>query len=149
MRGVALIIGLFLVLTPLFGQDYWVFAGAGWNRAETPEGSGFLNFGANLGSGNFALTTVEMTSRTSSIRAGYARLLKFKDRFGLLALGDAGVISGEGSVGGAFSGGGILTYDISKWTRVAGTHAVFVVRVNKSSMNDVQPTFGFGVGKVF
>jgi len=129
--------------------QYFLAAGAGFNHYVVPQASGWMTFGAKVGDGSYTYTTVTMTGKSSSLSAGYARVLIQQDNFTLMALGDAGVTSGEGNVGGAFAGGGSLSYDISKWTHVPKTFAVATVKVLKTSLNDVQPVFCFGIGKAF
>jgi len=129
--------------------QYFLAAGAGFNHYTVPQASGWMTFGAKVGDGNYTYTTVTMTGKSSSMSVGYARVLIQQDSFTLMALGDAGVTSGEGNVGGAFAGGGSLSYDVSKWTHVPKTFAVATVKVLKTSLNDVQPVFCFGIGKAF
>ena len=152
-----------LIATACFAQDaaqpsapsiayqpqYWLAAGAGFNKYASPQANGWLTFGVRVGDASYTYTTVSMTSVNSTLSAGYARILIEQDRFTLMALGDAGVSSGSGNVGGAFSGGGALAYDISRWTKIPRTYAVATVKVLKTSLNDVQPVFGFGIGKAF
>ncbi len=153
-RLVLCLLALALVLpclaqTTLEQPQYLLGAGAGFNSAASPRTNGWMTFGAKVTQNNYSLTTLEMTGKRSSLRTGVARVLLEKDRFALIALGDAGVQAGSENAGGAFSGGGSLLYDISRWVKTSNAYAVATVRVLKTSLEDVQPVFSFGFVKTF
>lgn len=133
---------------------YWVAAGVGWNHYSNLQALGWVNGGAQVTTNNYIMTSIDMTSQNASIRASYARVLSRKGAWGLLALGDGGILTGESSVTGVFGPGGAITYDISRIVRSEGMHLVFVCRVLKSGFNDgplneVKPVFQIGIGKSF
>lgn len=145
---VALILGF---AVSAFAQDpkYFVGAGMGFNNYDKPQSTGFMTFAVNVAPGQYTTTTMELTGKTSSVRAGYERVLAKSGNVTLLAKGDAGVTTSAGNVGGSYSGGGTLLYDCSKWTKTPGTYFIGSVSATKSSLENVKPTFYFGFGKSF
>lgn len=125
---------------------YFVAAGAGWNHYSRPQASGWLTFGAQISGSNYGYSVLTMTSQHATMGAGYARLLASHDGFTLFGLGDMGIITGLGEVGGSFTGGSAVSYDISRWTKIPKTFAIVSVKVRKTTLNEVEPTFHFGVG---
>ena len=158
MKRIALALSLFLC-SFAFAQEptnpkYWVAMGAGWNHYSCPQALGWINAAAQLTENNYSLFSIDMTSVDASFRGGVARVLSRKGNWGLLALGDAGMVSGLGEVTGIFGGGGVVTYDISRLVKSEGVHVMVAVRVLKSGftngpLNHVKPVFEFGVGKSF
>ncbi|WP_321471172.1 hypothetical protein [uncultured Paludibaculum sp.] len=149
-----------LCLLPVAAQDtspapqggeaqYFVAAGAGFNRYADKQASGWLTFGARIAPGLYTYSLLTMTDQTSTIGQGFMKVLIRQDGFTLSALGDAGVAAGEGAVGSAFAGGGSLNYDISRWTKVPKTWVTATVKVAKTTLGEAQPVFCFGFGKSF
>ena len=129
--------------------QYSIAAGAGFNYLESPQAKGWATFAAKIADKTYSLSTLDMTSKGSSLRTGLLRTVYSSGGFTLGILADAGVVAGQGSVGGAFTGGGVVTCDISKFAKVPGAFAVGAVRVVQAAGGGVSPTFSFGVGKNF
>lgn len=132
-----------------YQPQYWIAAGAGFNHYARPQAAGWMQFAVKASDNNYVTTSIDMTAARATLRGGFTRILVQEGRIGLLAMGDAGVAVGDGTSGGAFTGGGALTYNISALTKVPHTYAVAAVRVLKISGTDVQPIFEFGIGKSF
>jgi hypothetical protein len=132
-----------------YQPQFVLSAGAGWNHYAAPQSAGWMTFGARIADGTYSLTSIDMTSQTSSIRTGLSRVLIRQGYFTLTALGDAGIASGSGTAGAAFSGGGSVLYDISRWSKVEHTYLIGTVRVLKTTLTEVQPVFALGIGKAF
>jgi hypothetical protein len=131
---------------------YFISFGGGYTRNATPQAaSGFVSAAIGLGGGNYSITTIDMTSATSSIRTGFAKVFSQSGNFTLLGRVDAG-ISTVTPVIGSFSGGGILMYRLPK---LQNTFAFGEVRIEGASTttaaspNQVTPGFYFGFGKTF
>ncbi len=159
MRHTAIALSLLLCLSAAAvaqqpTPQYWVAAGAGWNHYSAPQALGWVNAAVRLTENNYSLTSIDMTSVNASIRTGFARILTRKGNWGLLLLGDAGVMSGADAVTGAFGAGGAVTFDLSRFVRADGIHLVVACRVLKSGFSDgplnhVKPVFEFGFSKSF
>ena len=130
-------------------QNYWTAWGAGFNQYSDKQVSGWTSFGVKISDNNYSYTTIETTANGSSTRTGVARVLLKIKGFRLLALGDAGASTNSSNFGGAYSGGGVLTYDVSKLIKQNGIHIVFTARALNGSVINLQPVFSFGIGKAF
>ena len=128
-----------------YQPQFFLAAGAGFNKYDTPQSQGFLTFGVKLSDLNFTATNLIMTSKASSITQDFGHYLIQENNFTLAALVGGGVATGNGSVGGSVGGGISLGYDISKYTKLSHTGFVATVKVDKTSGADVKPTFLFGV----
>lgn len=99
----------------------------------------------------FSYTTLELTSTVATIRTGAAKILFQSGNFGFIALGDAGLATGNGSTLGSFSGGGFLMYDIG--SRVTKSIDHFYIGVGGRGLSftgtTVKPIFEITFGKGF
>lgn len=154
-----------LVVVPTFAQTpadhtdpatYFVGVGSSYNRYATPPAaSGWLSVGAKLSPGLYSITTLDMTSTSSSLRTGLAKLVKQSGNFSLFIHADGGFVSGSvtggtGATLGSFSGGGMIMYDLSGVSKkLQHTYAVGVVRILSITSTSVQPVFEFGFGRSF
>jgi hypothetical protein len=135
---------------PTLSQPQFILSGGlGFNHYETPQIKGQLSFATRVADGLYNISTLNTTSKVSTLSTGIAKRFHVGEGFALSALVDGGIATGGGNVGGAVSGGGILTYDVSKWSKVSGSFAYGAVQIAQTSLGGVQPTFSFGVGKVF
>jgi len=128
-----------------YQPQFFLAAGAGMNKTDSPQAQGFLTLGVKLSDLNFTATNLVMTSKTSAITQDFGHYLIQENGFTLAGLIGGGVASGGGSVGGSVGGGLAVTYDISKYTKIPHTGFVAQVKVDKTSGADVKPTFLFGV----
>ncbi len=129
--------------------QYVLSAGLGFNHYETPQATGELGFSARIASGTYNISTLKMTSKLSTLTTGIAKRFYAGQGFTMSALIDGGLSAGGGNVGGTVSGGGLLTYDVSRFAKVEGAFVYGAVKVVQSSLGGVQPAFSFGVGKTF
>jgi hypothetical protein len=129
--------------------QFILLAGLGFNHYDTPQFKGELSFATRVADRTYNVSTLNMTSKVSTITTGVARQFYSGQGFTMSAIADAGVATGNGNVGGAISGGGVLTCDLSKLSKVPGSFAYGAVKVAQSSLGGVQPTFSFGFGKSF
>lgn len=130
-------------------QDYWMATGAGFNQYADKQVSGWVSFGVKMADKTYSYTTVETTAAGSSTRTGVAQLMVQRAGLKVMALGDAGSVTKDGALGAAYSGGGVIAYDLSKVFKISGLHAVFTVRALNGSVIGLQPAFAFGFGKAF
>jgi hypothetical protein len=129
---------------------YVIAAGGGLSPyASNERAHGWMTFAAKITDATYSLSTVEMMQSGASLRTGLARMLIQQGPFTLTALADAGLNSGSGNIGAALSGGGMLAFDIGKWTRVDKTFLIGTVRIYKLGFEAVAPVFGIGIGKAF
>ena len=162
------LLAFMLFAFPLVGQTptttspiypgYWVGAGGGYTRNATPNAAeGWVSAAVQIGTNSpyYSITTIDMTSATSSIRTGFARVFAQSGNVSLLGRIDAG-ISNVSPVIGNFSGGGILMYNMKGFSpRLAGTYLMGEVRISAATAstttvpNQVTPGFYFGIGKSF
>jgi hypothetical protein len=156
---------LFLMTLGALAQEpnptYFIGAGAAYSKyaQPTPMSSGWATVAVqtSASSGIYSITTIDMTSTTSSLRTGVAKLLMKSGNFTLMAHADGGITTGSALAGsavtvGSFSGGGLLIYDMGglvKAWKGQGINAVAVVRVLAITAASVQPVFEFGFGKTF
>ena len=140
---------------PLLAQPIaprcWIGGGAGWSRFQTPQTSLWQSLGVHVGRGYYSYWALDTTRRSSSLRTGVAKMLVVnQDRFGLLALVDAGVDSAGAAAGAIYGGGVIVTYALPG--PVPGLHLAVAVRIYKGNTtvpNDVRPVYSVGFAKTF
>lgn len=157
MKGfgaIGLILALFLLAGQCMAQvqeapQYVLGAGAGFQTYSDRIVQGWMTAAVRVAERTYSITTVDMTVERASVRTGMGYVLVQQGPWRLIGLGDVGIASGGGHAGGAYSAGGSLFYDISRWTRVDGTYAVGAVRVFGSSVASVRPLFEFGISKTF
>ena len=77
-----------------------------------------------MGSTNFySYTTLELGATTATFRTGAAYLFYQTGNWSLLALGDAGLLSGAATPAlGSFSGGGMVLYDVGNKVTKGASH---------------------------
>jgi len=136
--------------------SYFVASGGGYTRNATPQAAeGWVSAALGLGSGNYSITTIDMTSTTSTIRTGFAKVFSQSGNFTLLGRIDAGV-STVTPVIGSFSGGALLLYNMKGFSpKLANLFLLGEVRISGVTAttaaipNAVTPGFYFGFGKSF
>jgi hypothetical protein len=138
--------------------SYFVSTGGGYTRNATPnaaEGwvSAALQVGAN--SPYYSITTVDMTSSTSSIRTGLAKIFSQSGNVTLLGRIDAGISTVTPTIGN-FSGGAILLYNMKGFSaKLTNIYLLGEIRISAATAttaatpNQVTPGFYFGIGKSF
>lgn len=151
MRSIKAIGLLLFVCLCVFAQgttspDFFVATGAGVTPQAVSAPTGWVNFAAKMRGNTYSYNTVDMSATKSTLRTGFAQMLKDSGRYKLLALVDAGVAAGDTVALGSYSAGFVFAYEVRP-----GVHAVFVQRIMhiNSVDNTVQPAFMFGVGKSF
>jgi hypothetical protein len=135
---------------------YMVASGGGYTRNATPQAAeGWVSAALGLGAGNYSITTIDMTSTTSTIRTGFAKVFSQSGNFTLMGRVDAGV-STITPVIGSFSGGAILLYNMKGFSpKLANLFLLGELRISGVTAttaavpNAVTPGFYFGVGKSF
>lgn len=136
--------------------SYFVSAGGGYTRNATPQAAeGFISTAIGLGGGNYSITTIDMTSTSSTIRTGIAKIFAQSGNFSLLGRIDAG-ISTVAPVVGSFAGGAVFMYNLKGLSSaLANTFAFAEVRITGASTtttaapNQVTPGFYVGIGRSF
>jgi len=129
--------------------QYILAAGIGFNHSDTPQCTGELSFAPRVADGLYNISTLKLTSKVSTISTGIAKRFYVGQGFTMSALVDGGVATGGGNVGGIVSGGGVLTYDISRIAKMPGAFVYGAVKIAQSSLGGVSPSFSFGFGKSF
>jgi len=135
---------------------YFVSAGGGYTRNATPQAAeGWVSAALGMGGGHYSITTIDMTSTTSTIRTGFAKVFGQSGNFSLLGRVDAG-ISNVAPVIGSFSGGALLLYNMKGISaKLANLFLLGEVRISGVTSttaavpNAVTPGFYFGFGKSF
>lgn len=143
--------------TPAY-PNYFVSTGGGYTRNATPNAAeGWVSAAVQIGTNSpyYSITTVDMTSATSSIRTGFAKVFSQSGNLTLLGRMDAGV-STVSPVIGNFSGGAILLYNLKGISpRFTNTFLLGEIRISAATSttaaapNQVTPGFYFGIGKSF
>jgi hypothetical protein len=144
-----------LTPTPAY-PGYMIAAGGGYTRNATPNAAeGWVSAALGLGGRNYSITTVDMTSTTSTIRTGFARVFSQSGNFTLMGRVDAG-LSTLPPVIGSFSGGALVVYDMRGFSpKLANLFVIGEMRISGVTAttaavpNAVTPGFYFGVGKSF
>lgn len=161
MRLLLLAASLFCLSISAQTPQYFMAAGSGFNQANLPKITGFVSFGVKVAGTDsahptYSYSTIESTNATSSIRTGVLQILIQQDGFTIGALGDAGMATGTTALGGAFSFGGVIAYDLSKRLKIPGTNLMFSIRPTKQNLTVVagagppfQVAYQFGIGKTF
>lgn len=138
--------------------NYFVSTGGGYTRNAMPNAAeGWVSAAVQIGTNSpyYSITTVDMTSATSSIRTGVAKIFSQSGNLTLMGRMDAGV-STVSPVIGNFSGGAIVLYNMKGFSpRFSNVFLLGEVRISAatattaSTPNQVTPGFYFGVGKSF
>ncbi len=150
LHALALLTALALPALAQTEPQNFLAAGAGFNSASSPQANGWISFATRVADKTYSFTTTEFTSnKPNSVRTGVARIVMRAGSMTVLALGDAGAAMGAESFGGAFSAGGITTFDLSKLVKAEGVHLVVALKAVKTAITDAQPVFSFGIGKAF
>ena len=147
------IVLLFIAALAAFAQDanqpkYFVGGGTGVAPYMLPIGSLFGTFGMRIGDNTYTYTNLHTTSVNATLGQGIMQVLARSGNFTLSAIGDVGGNASPNGLSLAIAGGGILAYDISKWTKIAGTSAFGVVKIQRTGDNAL-PQFGIGIAKTF
>ena len=154
MKTSLLLLALLLICAICsFGQTadtpkYFLAAGLGTTPYVLPNGSGFLTFGLHLGGSNYTYSHMILTREQATVSQGFMRVLIVQDGFTLGLLGDAGIAAGA-DVAASIAAGGILSYDISRFTKIPKTSIVGAVKAQKLTGSAVSPTFSIGFAKSF
>ena len=143
--------------TPVY-PNYFVSTGGGYTRNASPAGAeGWVSAAMQIGTNSpyYSITTIDMTSASSSIRTGIAKIFSQSGNVTLMGRMDAGV-STISPVIGNFSGGAILLYNMKGFSkRFDGVFLLGEIRITGATStttaapNQVTPGFYFGVGKSF
>ena len=138
--------------------NYFVSTGGGYTRNATPNAAeGWVSAAIQIGTNSpyYSITTVDMTSATSSIRSGFAKVFSQSGNFTLLGRMDAGISTATPVIGN-FSGGAILLYNLKGVSpRFANVFLLGEIRISAATStttagpNQVTPGFYFGLGKSF
>jgi hypothetical protein len=162
MLRLALLLSVFATITlaqpaPVY-PNYFVSSGGGYTRNATPNAAeGWVSAAIQVGTNSpyYSITTVDMTSSTSSIRTGIAKIFSQSGNLTLMGRMDAG-LSTVAPVIGSFSGGAILLYNMKGFS--AKLNNVFLlgeIRISAATSttattpNQITPGFYFGIGKSF
>jgi hypothetical protein len=132
--------------------QFFVAAGAGFNHADTPQVTGWAGFAIRAAGNTWSYTEFQnVTGKASTIQTGVLQQVYKRGPIAAFALGEAGAsTSGTGALGGAFAGGGGLTYSLgSLWSKLGDTQAIFIPKALKTSVDGFQMAFQFGFGKSF
>lgn len=148
--------------TPSFSPQYILGTGIGFHPYQTPikaGSSGYLSFAAKLTDGTYSISTLDLTSAGGQFRTGIGRVLVTQGNYTLMAYVDAGISADANNVASAFSGGGYLLYDVSKFSKSEHTYVGAQISVTKAGVpapvqgatliNPVQPYFAVGIFKTF
>lgn len=85
-------------------------------------------------------------SGTTAVTAGMVRSVLQVNQFRVSLLGEAGAaITGNAGFAGAF--GGVLAYDISRWTKTP--MSVFAVMKETKTATGLVPVYGIGISRSF
>jgi hypothetical protein len=138
--------------------NYFVSTGGGYTRNAVPNAAeGWVSAAVQIGANSpyYSITTVDMTSATSTIRTGIAKIFGQTGNLTLLGRMDAG-ISTVAPVIGNFSGGALLLYNLKGFSpKFANVFLLGEVRISAATStttavpNQVTPGFYFGIGKSF
>jgi hypothetical protein len=162
MLRLALLLAAFAAAS--FGQtapvypSYFISTGGGYTRNATPNAAeGWVSAALQVGSNSpyYSITTIDMTSTTSSIRTGLAKIFSQSGNVTLLGRVDAGISTVTPTIGN-FSGGAILLYNMKGFSpKLNNLFLVGELRISAATSttattpNQVTPGFYFGIGKSF
>lgn len=142
--------------TPPQIPEYLIGIGGGMDAAATPMFHLALPIAKRITDKNYSYTTIEMNTRTASVRTGIARPLASSGPFTLVGLLDGGLAAGTSTedslfsgIGGAFSGGAVVLYNLERHIGIPGTYATGTVRITRTTNAAVLPAIVFGVAKSF
>ena len=147
---VGTLLALLVLMIPAGAQslpDFLLAGGVSYDRyAEVPSVSGFGSLAIKLGSTPvYSFSTLELMSKTATLRTGAGYLVKQSGNFSLIALGDGGIATGGGVTLSTFSGGGMLAYQIKK----SLYYVMAAVRIRSIGTVSVQPVFEAGFARGF
>ena len=138
--------------------NYFISSGGGYTRGATPHAAeGWVSAAVQVGvnSPYYSITTVDMTSSTSSIRTGLAKIFSQSGNLTLMGRIDAGISTATPVIGN-FSGGAILLYNMKGFSpKLTNLFLLGEVRISAATSttganpNQVTPGFYFGIGKSF
>jgi hypothetical protein len=138
--------------------QYFVSTGGGIARNATPAvAEGWVSAAMQIGTNSpyYSITTVDMTSASSTIRTGLAKIFSQSGNVTLMGRLDAGV-STISPIIGNFSGGAILLYNMRGFSKkLSGIFLLGEIRITGATAstaaapNQVNTGFYFGVGKSF
>jgi hypothetical protein len=138
--------------------SYFVSTGGGYTRNAIPNAAeGWVSAAIQVGNNSpyYGITTVDMTSATSSIRTGIAKIFSQSGNVTLLGRVDAGISTVSPTVGN-FSGGAILLYNMKGFSpKLNNIYLLGEIRISAATSttvttpNQVTPGFFFGIGKSF
>jgi len=147
-----------------FGQtapvypSYFISTGGGYTRNAAPNAAeGWVSAALQVGSNSpyYSITTIDLTSTTSSIRTGLAKIFSQSGNVTLLGRVDAGISTITPTIGN-FSGGAILLYNMKGFSpKLNNLFLVSELRISGATSttattpNQVTPGFYFGIGKSF
>jgi hypothetical protein len=153
----AFITAAFAQTEPVY-PSYFVSTGGGYTRNATPNAAeGWVSAAIQVGNNSpyYSITTVDLTSATSSIRTGLAKIFSQSGNFTLLGRMDAGISTVTPTIGN-FSGGAILLYNMKGFsTKLNNIYLLGEIRISAATSttvampNQVTPGFYFGIGKSF
>lgn len=127
--------------------DHFAAAGLGFQATGTQHESGWITLCAKVASTNrvFACGATDYQNNASTVRAEILTALYRRGPVVLFGKGGAGIaIGASGSTGASFSGGGAVTYDIERFTKIKGAQAVGSVTLVKNNVSVIQTgSFGF------
>lgn len=132
---------------------YWIAAGGGYNGgAPGAKVGGLFSIGVKLNATTWSYTTQETRALGASMRTGLATVLYQSGSVVLLGLADAGMATGPGgSLGGAFSGGGVAAFKLDRWLKQPGVYLGVDARITKMDpvSTKSQPTISLVLAKSF
>ncbi len=163
---IALLIGACFVATASAQTlpDRFGAAGLGFQSTATPQTSGWASVCVRTTDRIYSCGATDYAGTSSSARAEFDTRIYSVGGLNVFAKAGAGAATGsDGGVGGSFTGGGVITFDVSKWLKVAGPglNAVFSMTFTKNDVNEpavvgtglaafgAKSVFRFGFGKAF
>ena len=146
----ALAVGLRAQGSTAFVPSYYVGTGVTYDYYGKTGFAASTEFAAKVSGTVYSYTTLELTASTATLRTGAAYLFSQTGLWSLLALGDAGLATGQGPTLGSFSGGGFVFYDIGSKVTKGVDHFYIGVggRIISTGANP-QPIFEVTFGKGF
>ncbi len=143
-------------LPTLRAQDappqYVLATGGSYNRyGGPPIASGWISAGTLVGAGFYSFTTMDLTSKSSSMRTGFARQIFAKQGTAFWLHADGGVTNiGSDASLGTVGGGAMITQDLGQFKpSLKGWGIIGVLRVLGVSSDSVKPVFEFGFTRSF
>lgn len=126
----------------------FVAVGASWNQYAQPPISGAALYAHQINGGTYSFSLVDIISKsvtpfttTTSISTGVAQHVRDIGKAHVFVTTTVGVASGGENVGYAWTGGGAVVFPLGRgWALMPN------VRVLKSSLTDLQLSYGLAVG---